>query len=230
MTATITSPPTPPPPTTHHPPPTLKRGGGNHPIFGIYVGGLALNQDYKLTSAQSYSSTSQFRTENSLNMDETSLHSQRGNSTSLKFNGELNFAEGNTDSLTELNLEGFLRAVGVIVKRFGIETFCYRPDSTGSMKYLPEGPRMFNFASVQAEHESRIILLSAVLDRLGNETPESIAARFKCYDAYEIYDWYLSRLAIEALVHLDLREEMVVLFNHTVSFKKPPGSVSHDGD
>jgi len=59
----------------------------------------------------------------SLEMAETSLHSQRGDTTSLKFHGKLDVTEGNKASLTELNLEGFLRGVGAIVKRFGLETF-----------------------------------------------------------------------------------------------------------
>lgn len=86
--------------------PTLKRGG-RHPIFGIYVRGSALNQEYKLTCAQSYSSTSKLRTEKSINMAETSFHSQQGNITSLKFNGKLDVTKGDNDSLTKLNLEVF---------------------------------------------------------------------------------------------------------------------------
>merc|ERR1740124_1351391 len=135
------TPPTPSPiassTTSSHP--MLKRGGG-HPIFGTYVGGSGLNTEYKLTSVQSYSSISQLRTEKSLNAAETSLHSQKGNTTSLKFNGKLDVTEENIASLTELNLEGFLRAVGDMVERFGLETFFYLPDSGGSMKYLPEDP------------------------------------------------------------------------------------------
>ena len=95
------------------------------------MGGSALNAEYKLVSVQSYSSTSQLRTEKSLNAAETSLHSQRGNTTSLKFNGKLDVTEENTASLTELNPEGFLRAVGDIVERFCLETFFYIPDSGG---------------------------------------------------------------------------------------------------
>jgi len=51
----------------------------------------------------------------------------------LKFNGKMDVTEGNTSSLIELNLEGFLRDVGDIVDRFGLETFFYLPDSSGKM-------------------------------------------------------------------------------------------------
>ena len=101
---------------------TFKRGG-THPIFGVYVRGSALDKGYNLTSPHSYSSTYQLRTVKSLNMAEKSLYSQRGDTTSLKFNGKLDVAEGNTASLTKLNVEGFLRGVEAIVKRFGLEAF-----------------------------------------------------------------------------------------------------------
>ena len=204
----------------------VKRGG-KHPIFGTYVGGAALDSAYKLTTKFSYSSTSQLRTEKSLNVAETSLHSQKGSTTLLKFNGKLDVTEENTASLTELNLEGFLRSVGEVVERFGLETFFYLPDSAGIMKYLPEDPHTFTLALVLTEHESRCSEPAPIMGGVDNntETPASIIDRFKCYDDYEMCDWSLSRLAIEALVHPDLRAEVVVQFNHTDSFKKLPGSV-----
>ena len=67
-------------------------------------------------------------------MAETSLHSQRGNSTSLKCNGKIDVTEGNTASLAELNLELFLKDVGDIVQHFSIDNFFYLLDSTVSMK------------------------------------------------------------------------------------------------
>ena len=127
--------------------------------------------------------------------------------------------------MTELNLKGFLRVVGGMVDRFDTETFFYLAYSTGTMKYLPEDPYTLTFASVLAEHESRITAPSVVIDALENETPESIVTQFKCYDEYEYCDWSLSRLTIEALVHPGLRADVVVQFNHTASFKKLPGSV-----
>lgn len=84
----------------------LKRGG-THPIFGIYVGGSPLYTDYKLTDKNGYSSTSQLRSEKSLNLAENSLYAQRDDSTSVKFNGKMDTTT-NTASLSELTLESFL--------------------------------------------------------------------------------------------------------------------------
>ena len=66
----------------------LKRGG-THPIFGIYVGGSSLDKHYNLTNKNGYSSTSQLRSEKSLNLAENSLYTQRDDTTSLKFNGKM---------------------------------------------------------------------------------------------------------------------------------------------
>jgi len=64
-----------------------------------------------------------------------------------------------------------------------------------------------------------------VCDDKGDKTPALVAARFKCYDTYELCDFSLSRLAIETLVYPDLRAEVVVQHNHMLSFKKLPGNV-----
>ena len=127
--------------------------------------------------------------------------------------------------LSELNLEAFLRAVEDIVERFGLETFFYLPDTSGEMKYLPEDPHNFTLKDLIKEHETRLVEPAPVLDTSNNETPESIIARFKCYDEYEKCDFSLSRLAIESLVHPELRAEVIVQFNHTKNFKKLPGSI-----
>ena len=78
------------------------------------------------------------------------------------------------------------------------------------MKYLPGDLHTFTLALVLAEHKSRFKEPLTVLDGSGTETPTSIVARFKCYETYEFCDWSLSRLAIESLVHPDLREEVLV--------------------
>ena len=98
----------------------------------------------------------------------------------------------NTASLSELTLESFLRAVGNTVERFGLETFFYLPDSSGKMLYLPEEPHTFTLEAVLTEHKSRLTEPAAVLDKSNVETPESITARFKAYDAYESCDISLS--------------------------------------
>merc|ERR1740124_651011 len=70
-----------------------------------------------------------------------------------------------------------------------------------------------------------MVELACVGDANGKETSASVAARFRCYDDYELCDFSLSRLAVETLVHPYLRAEVVVQHNHVPSFKKLPGNV-----
>ena len=63
------------------------------------------------------------------------------------------------------------------------------------------------------------------IDSTSAKKPDSILAKFKCYDNYEQCDFSLSRLAVESLVHPDLRAEIVVQHNHMDNFKKLPGNV-----
>jgi len=139
-----------------------------HPIFGMYVGGDALTSDYKLTYPNSYSSTSQTRSERSLNMAEKSLHALWINTTSLKFNGKLDVTEGDTSTLSELNMGAFLCSVAEIVEQFDLETFFYLPDSDNIIRYLPEKLHNFTLASVLAKHQSRVTEPAAVCDDKGD--------------------------------------------------------------
>ena len=82
--------------------------GGTHPIFGVYAGGDSLTSEYKLSSPNSYSITSQIRSKRSLDIAETSLHALVASTTSLKFNGKLDVTEGDPSTLSELNMESFL--------------------------------------------------------------------------------------------------------------------------
>ena len=70
-------------------------------------------------------------------MAESALHSQQKNTTSLKFNGKVDVTKYNNVSLSEFNMELFLRAIRDIVECFGFKTFFYVMDSDRIMKYLP---------------------------------------------------------------------------------------------
>ena len=59
--------------------------GGTHPIFGIFLGGDDLTNNYKLASSITHTSTSQLRSERSLNIAETNLHNQQADLTPAQF-------------------------------------------------------------------------------------------------------------------------------------------------
>ena len=87
-----------------------------------------------------YTNISQICSERSLNIAETALHAQQAELTSLKFNGKVDISEEYPSTLSELNIKRFLRAVGAMVGKFGMQSFFYLPDSLGVMQYLPEAP------------------------------------------------------------------------------------------
>ena len=88
------------------------------------------------------------------------------------------------------------------------------------MKYLPEDPHTFTLKTVIDEHASRLVEIVEVNDDKGNKTPESVIARFKCFDKYELCNFSLSRLAVESLIHPDLHAEVVVKYSHMKNLKK----------
>ena len=112
---------------------TKPKRGDTHPIYGIYLGGSALDDAYKLTSDNTFHHVSQVRSVKQANSNETTLISNMEDNTKIKFNGNL---ELTTCSLTEFDKDGFLRAVKEKVKYYGLQNFFYLPDASNKMKYL----------------------------------------------------------------------------------------------
>ena len=170
--------------------------GGTHPIFGLYIGGDALTASYASSSPDSKSNTTQLRSVNELQIAENFLHSQKNNTTSLKFNGRSDVIEENSISLSEFIMEAFSRSVVGLVESFGIDTFFYIMDIDGSMKYLQEEPHHFTLELVQAEHSSWLVEPEHKFIGVGEawrESTKSVNAHFKCYDEFEKCDFSLSR-------------------------------------
>ena len=81
-------------------------------------------------------------------MAESALYSKRNNTVLLKFNEKLDVNEDRSVSLSEFNMEPFIRAIGDIIEHFGLDTFFYVIDSDRIMKYLPEESYNFNLSTV----------------------------------------------------------------------------------
>ena len=146
-----------------------------------------MTPDYALSTLNGYSGTSQLKSEKILNLAENSLYYQRNDTVTIKFNGKVDVKE-DTASFSDLNLEGFLCAVGNTIERFGLETYFYLSDSSGTMKYFPEDLHTFSLTSVLDEDTSQLLEPSPVMDTTGSETLASIIARHKCYEIYEYCD------------------------------------------
>ena len=178
----------------------LKRGA-EHPIFGYYVGGCPINEEYKLSRPNPFKYTSQLRNVKQLSNNETKLIDNRSSTSTMKFDGNLELTESSPS--TEMNKDQFFEAVSDHVNLFGLHTFFYLPFE-GKMMNLIKNVHLFTIDSVTAEHESRIDEPAIIQDSSGTETIDSAQARFRCYDEFEKYDFSLSRLAIESLITLCL--------------------------
>ena len=189
--------------------------------MGIYQGGSKLDINYNLSGRANYKYTTQLREQKVLSSNERTLQTRRNDSTALKFNGSLDV----DSSPNELNKEEFQTSVKEIYRHYGLQTFFFAPKG-GRMLDLSEEYHMFTLEELLAEYNTRLICPPPVYDPLsGNETPESIAARHRSYDEYELCDIALSRLAVESLVSPVLRQRVIARYDHMDDFEDVPGQI-----
>lgn len=194
-------------------------------MYGTYMGGSALDDDYELMNVRSYKYTTQLRNPKQLASSERSLMTARNDGTSIKFNGKLELS-GTTTETAELDKEQFVAALKDKVKFHGVQTFFYMPNSQGKMTSLLTDYHVFTVDEVINEHEERQLPEGAPInDRNGEELSVSVKARFRCYDDFEFDDIALSRLIVESLLTQSFREKLEVRFSHYDSFEELPGSI-----
>ena len=197
------------------------RRGGMHPKLGVYVGGSRLNAVYQLASKSNFKFSTQCRGETKiLSLIESTLQTKRNDTTAIKFNGCLDV----TQSITELNKEEFQTNVKEAIRHYGLQSFFYMPHN-GTMHHLADDYHMFTLEDIIAEHDSRLDEPATILDGNGVETKESILAKFRCYDEWEICDVALSRLMVESLVSPGLRQKVATRYDHLDDFDDFPGQV-----
>ena len=195
------------PPTGVLPLPLPKRGG-KHLFLGTYVGGCALDIDYKLKKSISYRSTFQVRTPKAIATAEKTLYDAKLNTTQVKFNGSLELPRDSVSAGKELDKVDFLRSLRTIIGRFGLETFFYLP-LNGEMLFLVNDAHHFTIDDVILEHSQRM---------------ES-TGEFKEYDDCERGDAYLSRLAVESLLSSALDAKILIRYGHYDDFDDLPGQI-----
>lgn len=93
------------------------------------------------------------------------------------------------------------------------------------MTFLIKNSHLFTIEDVTIEHNSRMNEPAIVNDAPGIETNESKEARFCCYDDHDKYDIALSKMAIESLITLLLREAVSTRFLHINDFDNLPGQI-----
>ena len=203
-------------------PTTKPKHGDSHPIYGIYLGGSALDATYKLMSDNTFHHVSQVCSVKQANSSETTLISNMEDNKKIKFNGNL---EVTSCSLTEYDKDGFLQAVKEKVKYYGLHNFFYLPDVSKTMKYLLDFPHDFMLEEVTKEYKARVKTPDPVNDDAGTETPASKLARFEAYNVYELSYQSLSRLCVESLQSTLFRERILNRFSHLPDFENLPGQI-----
>ena len=195
-------------PTTVVSPLPLPKRGGKHIYLGTYVGGCALDADYKLKRSTSYRSIFQVRTPKAIATAEKTLYDAKLNTAQVKFNGSLELPRDSISAGKELDKVDFLRSLRTFISRFGLETFFYLP-LNGEMLFLVNDAHHFTIDDVILEHSQRM------------ET----TGEFKEYDDYERGDSYLSRLAVESLLSSALDAKILIRYGHYDDFEDLPGQV-----
>jgi hypothetical protein len=181
--------------------------GGNHPIYGIYVGGSPLDDNYQPTRKGRLSYRSHMQRQNVKNIGtiEGALITARDSTTSLKFDGRL---EPTVGSATEIGKDRFISLLARKVEDLGQETFYYVMNNSNEVVDLFEQSHNFTINAVVKEFIAR--------------KDESLHKG--AFDDYELDEIVMSRLVVESLLTATFYEKIVIRFGQRENFKDLPGS------
>jgi hypothetical protein len=127
--------------------------GGIHATYGVYLGGTALDNDYRLTSTITYHFASQRRHPKLTVSIEKSVMDARASTTTLKFNGKLDSTSG---TATELDKERFVRVLAQTVCEHGQQTlYCIKKLRSNDVVSLFKNYHSFTIKNVEDEFKRR---------------------------------------------------------------------------
>ena len=135
-----------------YPPP---RSGDIHPIYGVYLGGSSLNDDYSLINVNSYRVTSQLRSIKQTGISEKNLINSREDSSLLKFNGKLEVSTSTTSS--KMDKEEFIESLNDEISYYGLQNFFYLPGPDKNMVPHLSNLHTFSLQEVTSEYEERLV-------------------------------------------------------------------------
>jgi hypothetical protein len=188
------------------PAPIPPKRGGIHPMYGVYIGGCPLGDDYLPKKTLSYHFSSQRRHVKTISTIESNLIKARDSTITLKFNGQLEAVVG---SATEVGKEKFLVMLKRKIEEHGQETF-YHIQSDAKVMDLIEHIHNFTVEQVTEEFNRRL-----AADASTNEA----------YDSYELDEITMSRTLVESLVTPEFYEKIFIRYGHQDNFNEVPGSV-----
>ena len=167
--------------------------GGIHNMYGVYIGGSPLGDDYLPTKTLSYHFSSQRRHVKTIGTIESNLIKARDSTNTFKFNGQLEAVVG---SATEVGKEKFLVMLKRKVEEHGQETF-YHIRSDGKVVDLIDQIHNFTVEQVTTEFNRRF-----AADPSTNEA----------YDPYELDEITMSRTLVESLVTAEFFEKIFIRY------------------
>ena len=198
------------------------RRGGDHPIYGIFLGGNELDNDYKLLGSRHYKFTGQRRGPKVVNSIEQTLHSLSNSKDSEKFTGKLETTpSANTN---EIDKERFIKLLRKRVRLHGQQSF-YAMTYGQAVVPLFDNYHKFTVEEVIEQHKDRCEEPSPDFDANGVETKDSESLRFVAYDDYEFDEFGLSRLVVESLLGDTFLEKIYTRFGNDDDYESYPGQV-----
>ena len=168
-------------------------------MHGTYQGGSQLLDDYKhkISSSRTFKYTSQLRNLKQLSINQKTLMDARKDTNMIKFDGKL---EVSNDDSAQLDKEQFINAVADEVKYYGLESFFSIPRENVTMASILKESHAYTNDEVIVEYEDRPTEPVPIINGDGKETDESILARYKSYDEFELNELILSRMMVESLL------------------------------
>jgi hypothetical protein len=202
--------------------PTLRRGG-IHPVYGVFLGGSAMKDDYRVASPD-FHCVSQLRSIKQLQIIQTTLEQARDSLTSIKFfHG--NVVIDDAKATTELDKNHFVKKVERLVETYGFQGFFYMKAMDGSMVSLLSHSHLLTLKDILTEHANCLAPHVPFIDEAGVETASSLIVQYSKYDSYDKLDCRISRLAIESIVRSSLQEDIETRYLHLNDFNALPGNV-----
>ena len=186
--------------------PVLPKRGGIHSIYGVYVGGATIDDNYHLIGTRHYKSSTQRRNAKSIGRIESDLRSARDSTSILKFNGNL---EG-TPNGAELDKKTFLKTIERLSMEHGHHYHWFYPDPNDLSTMIPffRNVHSFSLEHITTEQDGRLA---------------ASAGEIEAYDEYELDDLALSRLLVESRVSDSVRETVEICFGHEPYFADASG-------
>lgn len=180
--------------------------GGIHHMYGVYIGGSPLGDDYLPTKTLSYHFSSQRRHVKTIGTIESNLIKARDSTNTFKFNGQLEAVVG---SATEVGKEKFLVMLKRKIEEHGQETF-YHIQSDGKVVDLIDQIHNFTVEQVTTEFNRRL---------------DADPSTNEAYDPYELDEITMSRTLVESLITAEFFDKIFIRYGHQDDFQDVPGSV-----